>query len=186
MAKSNHNVIVHGLSGKVGDLVVFRQRFGKTLVSKIPSKSGKLSDAQQAVREKFQKAVEWAKSAVADPDLKALYSFRANGGLTAFNLAIGDFFLAPEISEIITSGYRGTAGDKVEVKATDDTKVMEVNVIIETGSGSLVEQGLAMQQSDTENWLYTASQSNPFLTGTKITVIAKDLPGNLHKVEKLI
>jgi hypothetical protein len=186
MASSKHNVIVHGLSGKVGDLVVFRQRFGKTLVGKIPFNSGKLSENQQAVREKFLKAVAWAKAAVADPDLKTLYSLRANGGVTAFNLAIGDFFTAPEIAEIITSSYTGTPGGKIEVKATDDTKVVQVSIIIETAGGSPVEQGLAIQQSDTGNWLYTATQGNPSVAGTKITVIAKDLPGNLQKVEKLM
>lgn len=186
MAKSNNNVIVHGLSGKVGDLVVFRQRFGKTLVGKIPLNSGKVTESQQAVREKFLGAVAWAKTAIADPDLKALYNLRANGGVTAFNLALGDFFKAPEITEIITGSYTGTPGDKIEVKATDDTKVVEVTIIIETAGGSLVEQGLATLQGDTGNWLYTATQGNPSIAGTKIAVFAKDLPGNLRKVEKLI
>ena len=186
MAKSNHNVIVHGLSGKVGDLVVFRQRFGKTLVGKIPFNNGKLSESQQAVREKFVKAVAWAKTAVGDPDLKALYSLRANGGITAFNLAIGDFFIAPEVAEINTGTYSGTAGDRIEVKATDDTKVVEVSITIETAGGSPLEQGQAMLQSETGNWLYTATQGNPSLAGTKIIVVAKDLPGNLRKVEKLM
>jgi hypothetical protein len=186
MAKSNKNVIVHGLSGKVGDLVVFRQRFGKTLVGKIPFNSGKRSESQQAVREKFLKAVAWAKSALADADLKVLYSLRANGGVTAFNLAIGDFFTAPEITEVITTSYTGKLGDKIEVMATDDTKIAEVNIIIEAADGTQVEQGLATQQSDTGNWLYTATQGNPSVAGTKITVIAKDLPGNLRKVEKVM
>ncbi|SDF09761.1 hypothetical protein SAMN05421825_1031 [Epilithonimonas hungarica] len=33
MAESKNNIITHGLSGKVGDLIVFRQRSGDTIVS---------------------------------------------------------------------------------------------------------------------------------------------------------
>ena len=42
MAKSNNNVITHGLSGKVGDIIVFSQRGGKTIISKAPSPLQKL------------------------------------------------------------------------------------------------------------------------------------------------
>ena len=34
MAKSVNNIITHGLSGKIGDLLVFKQVDGKTIVSK--------------------------------------------------------------------------------------------------------------------------------------------------------
>jgi hypothetical protein len=40
MARSSHNVVVHNLSGKVGDLLVFRQRHGKTFVRKYPVPPG--------------------------------------------------------------------------------------------------------------------------------------------------
>ena len=36
MAKQSNNVVTHGLSGKVGDLLVFSQRAGKTVVGKAP------------------------------------------------------------------------------------------------------------------------------------------------------
>jgi hypothetical protein len=35
MAKQTNNVVIHRLNGKVGDLLVFRQRAGQTVVSKI-------------------------------------------------------------------------------------------------------------------------------------------------------
>ena len=38
MAKSENNIITHGLSGKIGDLLVFKQVNGKTIVSKVPKK----------------------------------------------------------------------------------------------------------------------------------------------------
>ena len=36
MAESKNNVLTHGLSGKVGDLIVFRVRGNKTFVSSKP------------------------------------------------------------------------------------------------------------------------------------------------------
>ena len=34
MAESKNNIITHGLSGKIGDLIVFSQRDGKTFAAK--------------------------------------------------------------------------------------------------------------------------------------------------------
>jgi len=48
MAESKNNIVSHGLSGKVGDLLVFSQRNGKSVVSKAPKDStGQLSDKQK-------------------------------------------------------------------------------------------------------------------------------------------
>ena len=38
MAQSKNNVITHGLTGLVGDMLVFRNRGGKTFVSSNPKK----------------------------------------------------------------------------------------------------------------------------------------------------
>ena len=92
MARSNKNVVMHKASGIIGDLLLFRQRFGKTFMGKIPERSGVLSDKQKAVREKFVKAALFAKKALADPEISVLYDTRAGGGITAFNLALADYF----------------------------------------------------------------------------------------------
>ena len=186
MASSKHNVITHGLSGKVGDLVVFRQRHGKTILGKIPFNAGKPSLNQQVVREKFLKAVSYAKASLQDPTIKALYVEKAGNGVTPFNLAIADFFTAPVIVEIITSAYTGAAGSKIEVHATDDTKVTEVKVSIIAADGSAIEEGPALQDIDNGHWFYTATALNAPLADSKITAVAKDLPGNSTPAEKLL
>jgi hypothetical protein len=178
MASVKYNVVTHGVSGKVGDLLIFSQRFGKTIIGKIPLNSGKLSDKQRLAREKFLKAVAYAKSSMADPALRAIYEQNAGEGVTAANRAVADFFSMPVISGITLSNYTGMAGDKIEVQATDDTKVTEVLVRIEAADGSLIEEGSAMQQQDSDKWVYAATAGNPSLSGTKITATAKDLPGN--------
>jgi hypothetical protein len=54
MAKSKNNVVTFGLSGKIGDLLVFRQRDGQTIVAKVPQQSGKVSEKQKMQRKRFQ------------------------------------------------------------------------------------------------------------------------------------
>lgn len=186
MAKSKRNIITHGLSGKLGDLVVFRQRFGNTLVGNIPNRRAALSTKQLAVNEKFQKAVSYASTSLKFRANKALYAQRARGGVTAFNLAIADYFTPPVIADVNTLAYTGAAGSKVEVLATDDTKVQSVTVSITNANGQPVEEGAAVQDAVSGIWLYAAAVQNANLPGTKITVVAKDLPGNASTEVKLM
>jgi hypothetical protein len=62
MAKQKGNVVTHGLRGKVGDLLIFRQVDGETIVSKIPESSKTVSEGQKRQRKNFQKAIFYAKS----------------------------------------------------------------------------------------------------------------------------
>lgn len=186
MSVSKNNVITHGLSGKLGDVVVFSQRHGKTVVGKIPFSSGRVSPAQLLIREKFLKAASYAKASLQDPAIKALYRQRAGDGVTPFNLAIADFFSAPVIAEIITSAYTGAIGSRIEVKATDDTKVTEVRLSITSAGGNVIEEGPAVQDPDNGHWFYAATIANASPAGTKITAVAKDLPGNFSQAEKTL
>jgi hypothetical protein len=186
MAKQNYNVVMHGMSGTIGDLVVFKQRNGKTIASKVSRNSKVSSDRQLAVREKFLKAVAYAKVCLNDPDRKVLYEQRATGDITSFNLAIADFFTAPVIAEINVSGYSGAAGEKIQVQATDDTKVTGLRVSIYAADGTLIEEGAALLDDVTAQWLYTATQDNSTLAGSKIIAKATDLPGNITAMEKVL
>lgn len=186
MARSRHNVITHGLTGKVGDLVLFSQRFGKTIMGKIPILTAEPSEKQLAVREKFLKAVKYASAALKDPASKAMYALKAGGGITTFNLAVVDFFTPPVISEINTTAYTGIAGSHIDVLATDDTRVQSVKCSITNAGGQPIEEGLAVQDAVTGRWLYASTVVNANLAGTKITVVATDLPGNAATEIKLL
>jgi hypothetical protein len=70
MAQSNNNVITHGLSGKVGGMVIFSQRHGKTVVGRISPRKDANSEKQQEIRKTFKQAVVYAKAAIANADLK--------------------------------------------------------------------------------------------------------------------
>ena len=73
MAKQSNNVVTHGLSGKVGDLLVFRQVDGKTVVANAPRKSKKVSESQLQHRKKFQLAVIYAQV----PENQEMYKEKA-------------------------------------------------------------------------------------------------------------
>jgi hypothetical protein len=186
MAESKNNVVTRGLTGKI-DMLVFRQRGNKTIVSKANRKSSKpLSDAQKAVNQKFQQAVLYGKSVIANPTSKQDYEDAAVENQSAYNVAIADYFNAPNIEEINVSGYNGNVGSKIVVKATDDFYVHHVHIKIENGDGTLVEEGDAVADNINLNFTYTATTLNPSLSGDKITVTVFDNPGNETESNKVL
>jgi hypothetical protein len=68
MAKSRNNVITYRLSGKAGNLLVFKQVNEQTTVSKVPS-----TEKQTAPRKRFKQAVPYAKAAINSPETEELY-----------------------------------------------------------------------------------------------------------------
>ncbi len=106
MAKFKENVVTHGLSGKVGNMLQFSQRAGKTIVGKIPNRSGLIpTDKQEQVMEKFQEGAVYARTAMADPVTKALYEAATPDGQTAYNVALGDYCSSPKIKLVDVTGY---------------------------------------------------------------------------------
>ena len=180
MAQSKNNIVTHGLSGKVGDLLVFSQRNGKTVVSQAPrERSGEATANQKAHQLKFQKAVLYAKSVLADPEKKLQYEALSNKseGRTTFNVAVADLLNAPDIEKVDLSSYTGNPGDVIRITVSDDFGVASVSVKIENSDGTLIEEGAAVQ--DGAEWLYTATMQNSDLIGDKITVTATDSPANM-------
>jgi hypothetical protein len=185
MGESKNNLATEGLSGQVGNLV-FRRRKGdgKVFVSAHPSpREGAPSDAQLKVNSKFQEAVIYGKSVVADPALKALYSEKATPGQSAYNIAVADYFSAPDIREVDLGAYSGIVGSTIKIKVVDDFKVTKVKVQIAGVDGTLVEEGEAVLQADGLYWIYTATQKNDVPAGDKITVTAWDMPNNIASKE---
>jgi hypothetical protein len=184
MARVKYNVVTHGISGKIGDLLEFRQRNGKTVIAKIGHRRNVNSPAQVAVREKFRDAATYAKAAVNDSIKKEIYALQAAGDVTAFNLAFKDFYTAPAITAIDTSSFNGNTGELITVTATDDTKVESVLVTIMDSNGDTLESGDATKQ-DGDTWAYAATTANGS-PGRKLVVEARDMPGNVTMQEKLL
>lgn len=186
MAESKNNIVTHGLSGKVGNIIVFSQRGGKTIVSKAPKPKTEYSDKQKEHFNKFQRAVAYAKEALKNQDLKKLYDevSARKRGITSYNIAVADFMNAPEIQSVNFSTYTGQTGDIIKIKAYDDFKVKTVTVEIQTAGGSVVEKGNAVDNG--LEWVYTTTATNTNLLGAKIIVRATDNPDNLTEKEYLL
>jgi hypothetical protein len=183
MAKQKNNVVTHGLSGKIGDILIFSQRGGQTVVSKTPTRKAKMTKKQKEHQKHFQKAVLYAKS-VKGTEVGQMYEDKAAKipGVSGINVAVADFMHAPDIEKVDMSKYKGKVDDKIEVEATDDFAVKEVHVEISNADGYIVEEGNAVKNVSGV-WVYTATADNTTLEGTKIIITASDLPGNLTTEE---
>jgi hypothetical protein len=175
MAKQHDSIVTFGLSGKVGDLLVFRRRDGKTVVAKVPYVSSKVSEAQLAHRRRFQRAAVYGNVVEANAEKKAAYAAKAKKGWTVFNAA-ADFLNAPDIDTIDLSGYTEQPGDPIRIIVTDDYRVQEVKAVI-TNDDGFAQPGVIGYE-----WLYTATQVNENLSGDRIEVFASDTPGNILKI----
>ena len=183
MAKQSNNVVTHGLSGKIGNLLVFRQVDGKTVVANAPKKRKVISEPQKEQQRKFQRAILYAKSALSVPETGAAYSQAATAKKvkSGYNVAVADFFHAPDIHQIDISGYSGQPGGIIRIQVSDDFLVKSVKVTITNADGSLVEEGSAISDAVGYLWTYTATSTNDNLDGDKIEITASDLPGNVSQ-----
>ena len=186
MAKINENLLVRGARGNVGKQFVYKKRGNDTHIAKMPvgGNKGEPTSGQAGIRDLFGAASVYARSVVADPDLKKQYQQKAGPGRTAFNMAFRDYFKHPVVQSIDTSKYNGNIGSSIVITAKDDFRVVEVFVRIHTALGVLVEEGMAiLNPVDRNKWIYSATQNNTELPGTVISAVASDLPGNKAELE---
>ena len=175
MAISKNNIATLGLMGRIGSFV-FRQWYGKTVVAKKQSPYYSSSPAQSSHRQLFKRASLYAKNVMLHPELLQFYQSRIRGGQRAYNLALADYFHPPQIIQVDTSAFNGSAGSTITTKVTDNGKVVSVMVRIEKADGNLLEEGNAIQQEDGLHWKFSVSNHH-IQQGTIIKVIAIDLAG---------
>ena len=183
MARSKDNVLTHGMSGKLGDVIVFRNVNGNTIVAKAPSKpKGEISEKQQLQRERFQEAVIYGKSVKLNPELKALYESSLLEGQNIYQVALTDFLNAPTIKNVETNDYSGYAGGNIIMRVIDNFMVKQVQVSINNTNGGTLEQGMATLQPNGLDWHYTTTSDSSGKVG-KIIITATDNPGNISRKE---
>lgn len=187
MAISKQNVITYGASGKFAGQMVIRQRGTKVVLCKLP-KERKTAPSQNElqVREKFLEASVYAKTAMSNESIRQAYQAAAAGGQSAFNVALADAFIAPQIRSIDPAAYTGAAGSIVRVRVTDNFKVQTVSVQVHSAAGQLLEKGNASPESNGLDWSYAATQANDSPAGSKLIVQATDLPGNVTTRELIL
>ena len=97
MAHLKNNSPLHGMSGRVGNLIFkyypqLNNGKGKQVVSKFPDMKGiKPSPLQKLRRDVFAEAVAYARSVKRDPEKRAAYEKVLKPGQTVFNAALSSY-----------------------------------------------------------------------------------------------
>ncbi len=171
MSEANLKPTIEGYRGAIGKLV-FRNYKGRTIVSRKPVITKDPSEGQLAQRQRFKDAVTFAKSAAANPGLRAFYEPIAKAkDITIYALAVADYLKTPEFQYVDLDGYKGKVGDKIVIKANDDLGMASVNVSISAQDGSPIESGQAVEEgAGSGKWIYTAAV--PVALGTDIFIEA--------------
>src|SRR5215208_6891103 len=170
MAKVIDNILVRGLSGKLGDQIVIRRlRDGRTIVCNKPDFSHrKLSKGQKEHHRRFQAAAAYARQA---SRTNPIYAQLAEGTMkNAYNVALGDWFHAPVIQCV------ERRSKVIRAQATDDVMVAGVQVMILDKKGNIVEKGEAVRKKG-DWWEYVPGGEG------KVVVEARDLAGNVGRGE---
>lgn len=181
MAKVRNNIIIQGLSGSLGEQLVIKQdKAGRTIVAVPPSvdPNRTFTEAQLERQERFKEAAVYAK----DARTQEVYQEKAQGTpQTPYNVAMADWFHAPEVKEIDMEAWTGAAGGVIRIKALDDVQVTQVNVVITDDEGSTVlEQGAAVNAGGGW-WTYTTQTE---ISGSpRVVASARDLPGHIAELE---
>jgi hypothetical protein len=94
MPKVRLKPAIEEIQGTMYDVVFKRSPQGKMIVTKRPDMSKvKWSEAQQSQRERFTQASEYAKAALADPKVRAIYEKKATKAKRRpRDMAISDYF----------------------------------------------------------------------------------------------
>ena len=170
MPKVIDNILVRGLSGKLGNQVVIRRlRDGRTIVCNVPDFSHrKLSKKQKEHHKRFQAASAYAREA---SRTNPIYAKLAEGTMkNAYNVALGDWFHAPVIRRVERKGK------VIRIEATDDAMVAEVRVMVLDEAGKVVEKGKGVR-GEGDWWEYKTTAKG------KVVLEAEDLAGNVGRGE---
>jgi hypothetical protein len=177
MATAQLHPVFEGIHGRSGEMVFRRTRTGIVIARRPDTRERNASSAQQAQRERFALAADYARRVLTDPWQRKIYErIAAERNRRVDKLLMSDFLTPPVVEEIGVSGFRGHAGDVVRVLASDDIAVTSVEVAIETASGAPVEKGSAANIHGV--WCYTARVAAPAGEATVIRATARDRPGN--------
>jgi len=90
---------IEQLQGTLFDVVFKLSPQGKPIVTKRPDMTGvEWSEAQTTQRQRFKQANEYARAAMADPDVRAIYeSMAANTKRQPYRLAFSDYFQGKDL-----------------------------------------------------------------------------------------
>lgn len=176
------NETINGYRGSIGKLV-FKKYKGRTIVGRKVASSKPPTEGQLAHREEFKAASDFAKTVKANPTLLAFYEpIAKERDVTIRVVAMGDYMKKPTLKPLDLSHYKGQIGDTIEIRATDDLGLAELNVKIVAQDGTTIESGQAGEEGDSSGkWIYTATK--PVALGSDVFVEVKGCDHAGNKVQ---
>lgn len=183
MSEVELNPTVDGYRGSIGRLV-FKKYRGRTIVAKKPVRTKEPGVGELARQERFKEGVAYAKGVLADPVARAFYEpIALQQELSVYVVAMRDFLKCPRIKPLDLSKYKGRIGDVIEIRATDDIGLADLDVNIVAQDGSPVERGKAVETATgSGKWIYTATASVAYGSDVFIEVVGVDHAANETKL----
>ena len=179
-----NNPAMYGTRGMLGKTLVYKDWYGRTLVTNKPKKRKSISEKQVTTIDNFKNATRFAKALMKKPEKKALYERGINERQrSAYAVALKDILNKPEIQEIDIKDYNGRAGELIRVRAYDDFMVASVIVTISSVDGKVVDTGSAQPRGKRGLWRFTTTTGVPDAKGLMISAEAKDVAGNTVRGE---
>ena len=155
MALVKNNPMVDGISGMVGNSIVFKQVRGKTIMCNRPPKPQTQSAPQKETRDRFRKASEWAKSILLDADQKAYYQKKAHKLKlpNAYTAAIADYMRSAKVTQV--NQYDDKTTFSVHKK---DFAVVQVDIVVKKDSGE--QETRTLPRGESHFWVQSSELHN--------------------------
>jgi hypothetical protein len=181
MAKYTPNpLFIRALRGAIGDLVFYVDAEGQLIVKRKGQRKAPPSEKQLARNELFRLASVYGNRVKLDPALAAEYRQICRGRMQPYHVGMRDFLTPPSVAAIDLQAFNGQPGQLIHVVATDDSRVMGVEVILRNAaSDAILERGPAGLSTVVDEWLYTTQTLIPSGTSLSVEATATDRPGNM-------
>ena len=180
MAKIELHDTLRNLTGMI-DGWVYRNLNGRVVAHAYKAaKSTKATSAQLARRKRFRAAQAYAAEILAHPLRRAVYQKLGAERKCPMNaLLVSNFLTPPTIEVVEVSAYHGGAGQLIEIVATDPVAVTDVSVTIRNATGTVVEQGAAINEHGV--WGYRTTATLPAKSAYEIEISARNRAGTEGK-----
>lgn len=178
MPRVQLNTALTRVSGEI-DGYVFKMYRGRTLLTRKPTFTKPWSVAQGDWRKTFSAASGFAALVKADPELREQYRRRGKQlKLNYRQVALRDYFHAPEIHGFNADKYQSAKGGTLAVAVRDDFAVVGVQVTLRDAAGAEIMSGEARLAGI--HWHFEVPPPAPGATPPATAEIAgRDRPGNV-------
>ncbi|HLO29658.1 MAG TPA: hypothetical protein VK249_11015 [Anaerolineales bacterium] len=179
MAKAYRNIFFHRLTGATGDQFVNpKTHSGKAIFAN----KAMFDDQRQHTKTQTtdQAAIREATTYANFAQTQEFYILKAKRTCTtSYNIALTDWFGAPEVLEINVDDWTGEIGQTIRVKARDNVMVAHVWVVIRDAEDEMLEMGEAVpSEAGSAWWDYTTKSLVKMEPFPIVEALAQDLPGN--------